>query len=102
MAPAPPRIARPSPDLITLSTVTDDTIVTRLRERVSVDAPWSRIGNSVTLYVNRFSGEADQFPSSNDPADEPGLNEVSGRVTRYMTLEGVNDQSIILLYILVI
>lgn len=98
MAPPPPRVARPSPDLITLASVTDDTIVTRLRERVSVNAPWSRIGNSVTLYVNRFSGEADQFPAANDPGDEPGLNEVCGRIGRYMSLEGVNDQSIILLY----
>ena len=100
MAPQPPRIVRPSPDLITLASVTDDTIVTRLRERVSVNAPWSRIGNSVLLYVNRFSGEADQFPSPNDIADEPGLNEVCSRLERYMALEGVNDQSIILLYVL--
>ena|SRR5205809_840580 len=97
MAPQPSRIARPSPDLGTLSAVTDDTIVTRLRERVSVDAPWSKLGNSAFLYVNRFNGEADQFPSENDPEGEPGLAEICGRVTRYMFYEGNNDQSILLL-----
>jgi hypothetical protein len=99
MAPQqPPRVARPSADLTTLSSVTDDTIVTRLRERVSIDAPWSKVGNSLFLYVNRFNGEADQFPSANDPEGEPGLDEIAGRVTRFMYLEGNNDQSILLLY----
>src|SRR5271170_4221109 len=99
MAPQQSRVARPSPDLTTLSTVTDDTIVTRLRERVSIDAPWSKIGNTLFLYVNRFNGEADQFPSSNDPDGEPGLEELGSRVARYMSLEGNNHQSILLLYL---
>src|SRR5271154_5552973 len=98
MAPQQSRVARPSPDLTTLSSVTDDTIVTRLRERVSIDAPWSKVGNSLFLYVNRFNGEADQFPSANDPEGEPGPNEIVSRVTRFMYLEGNNDQSILLLY----
>ena len=92
-----PRVARPSSDLTTLTTVNDDTIVTRLRERVSVDAPWSRIGNSVLVYVNRFNGEADQFPAANEPEGEPGLQELGGRITRFMALEDVKDQSILLL-----
>jgi myo-inositol-hexaphosphate 3-phosphohydrolase len=102
MAPQPPRVARPSPDLTTLTSVTDDTIVTRLRERYSVDAPWSRVGNSLLLYVNRFNGEADQFPAVNDPEGEPGLDEVCSRITRRMALEHTNEQSIILLYSLFI
>jgi len=107
MAPGATRVARPSADLTTLHSVTDDTIVTRLRERVSVDAPWSHIGNSIFLYVNRFNGEADQFPvpaaSSNEqqqqhPTDgEPGLEEVAARIARFMPLEGNIDQSILLL-----
>lgn len=95
-----PRVVRPSPDLTTLSSVTDDTIVTRLRERVSVDAPWSRVSNSLLIYVNRFNGEADQFPAPNDPEGEPGLDEVCSRIGRWMHLEGSNEQSIILLYAL--
>jgi hypothetical protein len=98
MAPGATRVARPLPDLMTLSSVTDDTIVTRLRERVSVDAPWSHIGNSIFLYVNRFNGEADQFPAANESTDgEPGLEEISTRIARFMPLEGNNDQSILLL-----
>jgi hypothetical protein len=98
MAPEATRVARPLPDLMTLSSVTDDTIVTRLRERVSVDAPWSHIGSSIFLYVNRFNGEADQFPAANEPADgEPGLDEIAMRIARFMPLEGNNDQSILLL-----
>jgi len=108
MAPGATRVARPSADLTTLYRVTDDTIVTRLRERVSVDAPWSHIGNSIFLYVNRFNGEADQFPApaatGNDQqqqqhsADgEPSLEEFSARIARFMPLEGNNDQSILLL-----
>lgn len=100
MAPQQSRVARPSPDLTTLSSVTDDTIVTRLRERVSINAPWSKVGNSVFLYVNRFNGEADQFPAENEVEGEPGLEEITSRITRSMYLEGSNDQSIILLYIL--
>jgi len=98
MAPQQSRVARPSPDLTTLSHVTDDTIVTRLRERVSINAPWSKVGNSLFLYVNRFNGEADQFPVENEVEGEPGLEEITSRVTRCMNLEGNNDQSIILLY----
>ena len=99
MAPQPQRVVvRPSPDLCTLSSVTDDTIVTRLRERVSVNAPWSRASNSLLIYVNRFNGEADQFPSANDPEGEPGLDEVCSRIGRWMHLEGSTEQSIILLY----
>ena len=100
MAPQQPvtRIARPNPDLTTLSLVTDDTIVTRLRERVSIDAPWSKVGNTLLLYVNRFNGEGDQFRSANDPEGEPGLEELGSRVSRFMSLEGSNDQSILLLY----
>ena len=98
MAPQQSRVARPSPDLTTLSHVTDDTIVTRLRERVSINAPWSKVGNSLFLYVNRFNGEADQFPVENEAEGEPGLEEITSRVTRCMSLEGNNDQSIILLY----
>jgi len=97
--PQQPRVARPSPDLTTLSSVTDDTIVTRLRERVSINAPWSKVGNSIFLYVNRFNGEADQFPAENEVEGEPGLEEITGRITRSMYLEGSNDQSIILLYL---
>src|SRR5271169_2558457 len=97
MAPQPSRVARPSPDLTTLSQVTDDTIVTRLRERVSVDAPWSKVGNTLFVYVNRFNGEGDQLPSANDPEGEPGIEEIASRVGRYMYLEGNNDQSILLL-----
>jgi hypothetical protein len=97
MAPQPQRVARPSPDLCTLSSVTDDTIVTRLRERVSVDAPWSRVSNSLLIYVNRYNGEADQFPSGNEPESEPGLEEVCSRITRWMHLEGSTEQSIVLL-----
>jgi hypothetical protein len=96
MAPQPTRVARPSPDLTTLSSVTDDTIVTRLRERVSVDAPWSRIGNSLLLYVNRFNGEGDQFPAPGEADNEPGLAELCGRVGRNMYLEN-DTQSIVLL-----
>lgn len=98
MAPTQPRVARPSPDLTTLSSVTDDTIVTRLRERVSIDAPWSRVGNSLFIYVNRFNGEGDQFPAPNEPEGEPGLEELCNRVVRYMSLEGNDNQSILLLY----
>ena len=98
MAPTQPRVARPSPDLTTLSSVTDDTIVTRLRERVSVDAPWSRVGNTLLIYVNRFNGEGDQFPAPNEPEGEPGLEELCNRVGRYMSLEGNDNQSILLLY----
>ena len=100
MAPQQPisRVARPSPDLTTLTIVTNDTIVTRLRERVSIDAPWSKVGNTLLLYVNRFDGEGDQFPSANDPEGEPGLEELGSRVYRYMSFDGSNDQSIILLY----
>jgi len=101
MAPQPPRVARPSPDLCTLSSVTDDTIVTRLRERVSVDAPWSRVSNSLLIYVNRYNGEADQFTSANDPEGEPGLDEVCSRIGRWMQLEGTSEQSIVLLYPLI-
>jgi hypothetical protein len=97
MAPQQSRVARPSPDLTTLTSVTDDTIVTRLRERISVDAPWSRVSNSLLLYVNRFNGEADQFPAETDPEGEPGLDEVCSRVSRRMALENTNEQSIILL-----
>ena len=100
MAPQQPRtIARPSPDLITLASVTDDTIVTRLRERVSVNAPWSRIGNTIFLYINRFNGEGDQFPAEGEVENEPGPDEICGRVGRYMSLEGNKDQSILLLYV---
>src|SRR5690348_10112208 len=101
MGPQQPRasVARPSPDLITLASVTDDTIVTRLRERVSVNAPWSRVGNTLFLYVNRFNGEDDQDPSEGDPENEPGLDEICGRVGGYMSLEGNDDQSILLLYV---
>ena len=95
--PQPARVARPSADLTTLSSVTDDTIVTRLRERVSVDAPWSRVGNSLLLYVNRFNGEGDQFPAQGEADNEPGLAELCGRVTRKMYLENSDMQSIILL-----
>ena len=98
MAPQPTRVARPSPDLTTLSSVTDDTIVTRLRERVSVDAPWSRVGNSLLLYVNRFNGEADQFPTPGEADNEPGLAELCGRVVRKMYLENNDNQSVLLLY----
>src|SRR5579859_773676 len=93
-----PRVARPSSDLTTLTTVNDDTIVTRLRERVSVDAPWSRVGNSLLLYVNRFNGEGDQFPAQAEADNEPGLAELCGRVSRKMYLENTETQSIILLY----
>jgi hypothetical protein len=98
MAPQPPRVVRPSPDLTTLASVTDDTIVTRLRERVSIDAPWSKIGNTVFLYVNRFNGESDQFSNEAEPEGEPGLEEINNRITRYMFLEGNDDQSVVLLY----
>ena len=98
MAPQPSsRIARPSPDLTTLCSVTDETIVTRLRERVSIGAPWSKVGNSVFLYVNRFNGEADQFPSENEAERGPGLEEICGRLARYMFFDGNNDQSVLLL-----
>lgn len=98
MAPQPARVARPSADLTTLSSITDDTIVTRLRERVSVDAPWSRVGNSLLLYVNRFNGEADQFPAPAETDNEPGLAELSGRIVRKMYLENNEKQSVLLLY----
>jgi len=93
---------RVSPDLTTLTSITDDTIVTRLRERVSVNAPWSKIGNTVLVYVNRFNGEQDQFLSADqaqDP-DAPSLNDVTARIERYMGLEGNIHQSVILLYLL--
>jgi hypothetical protein len=99
MAPTPAaRVVRPSPDLTTLTSVTDDTIVTRLRERVSVNAPWSRVSNSLLIYVNRFNGETDQFPSGSDPEGEPGLDEIGSRISRWMQLDGSNEQTIILLY----
>jgi myo-inositol-hexaphosphate 3-phosphohydrolase len=101
MAPTPTtRVVRPSPDLTTLSSVTDDTIVTRLRERVSVNAPWSRISNSLLVYVNRFNGEADQFPLQGDPEGEPGLHEIGSRIVRWMRLDGNTEQTIVLLYVL--
>jgi hypothetical protein len=99
MAPQPSRVARPSPDLSTLTSLTDDTIVTRLRERVSINAPWSKVGNSLLVYINRFNGESDQLPSDNDPEGEPGLEEIGSRVGRHMSFEGNNDQNILLLYL---
>jgi hypothetical protein len=93
---------RVSPDLTTLTSITDDTIVTRLRERVSVNAPWSKIGNTILVYVNRFNGEQDQFLAAHQTqdADAPSLTDVTARIERYMGLEGNIHQSVILLYFL--